>query len=81
MKLGMYITAPEPISMTSFVNPSHQSLCLYAYPSIVARKHCYHSNKYTCNTEEFGNIILYAVHVTTKEGWLLVLSELLAVVL
>jgi hypothetical protein len=36
MKLGMYIMAPEPISMAYFINPSHQSVCLYAYPSIVA---------------------------------------------
>jgi hypothetical protein len=32
MKLGMYITAPEPISMTQLKNPSHQSMCLYVYP-------------------------------------------------
>jgi hypothetical protein len=38
MKLGMYITAPEPISMAYLRNPSHQSLCLYVYPPIVARQ-------------------------------------------
>jgi hypothetical protein len=26
MKLGMYIMTPEPISMTYFINPSHQSV-------------------------------------------------------
>jgi hypothetical protein len=65
----MYITAPESISMAYFINPSHQSVCLYAYPPILARKQSYRSNKYTCNIEEAGYIILYAVHVKTNEGW------------
>jgi hypothetical protein len=37
MRLGMYIMAPEPISTAYFINPSHQSVCLYVYPYIVAR--------------------------------------------
>jgi hypothetical protein len=37
MKLRLYIMAPEPISKAYFINPSHQSVCLYAYPPIVAR--------------------------------------------
>jgi hypothetical protein len=32
MKLGTYITAPEPISMAYLINPSHQSACLYVNP-------------------------------------------------
>jgi hypothetical protein len=38
IKLGMYIMAPEPISMAYFINPSHQSVCLYVYPPIIARQ-------------------------------------------
>jgi hypothetical protein len=38
MKFGMYIMAPEPISTAYFVNPSRQPVCLYVYPTIVARK-------------------------------------------
>jgi hypothetical protein len=38
MKLGMHITAPEPISTAYFINPSHQSVCLYVYPHTVARQ-------------------------------------------
>jgi hypothetical protein len=38
MKLGMYITAPEPISTALLKNPSHQSVCLYVYPPILARQ-------------------------------------------
>jgi hypothetical protein len=38
MKPGMYIMAPEPLSKTYFINPYHQSLCLYVYPLIVARQ-------------------------------------------
>jgi hypothetical protein len=30
--------APEPISTAYFINPSHQSVCLYVYPPIVARQ-------------------------------------------
>jgi hypothetical protein len=33
MKLGMYIMPTEPISMAYYINPSHQSVCLYVYPS------------------------------------------------
>jgi hypothetical protein len=36
IKLGMYIMAPEPISTAYFINPSHQRVCLYVYPPIVA---------------------------------------------
>jgi hypothetical protein len=34
LKFGMYIMAPEPISVTYFINPSHQSVCLYVYPPL-----------------------------------------------
>jgi hypothetical protein len=37
MKLGTYISAPQPISTAYLKNPSHQSVCLYVYPPIVAR--------------------------------------------
>jgi hypothetical protein len=30
--------APEPISAVYFINPSYESVCLYVYPSIVARE-------------------------------------------
>jgi hypothetical protein len=32
MKLGMYIMAPEPISVAYFINPSHQSARLHVCP-------------------------------------------------
>jgi hypothetical protein len=35
MKLGMYITALEPTSKV-FINPSHQSVCLFEYPPTAA---------------------------------------------
>jgi hypothetical protein len=40
MKLGMYvyIMVPELISMAYFINPSHQSVCLYVYPPSAARQ-------------------------------------------
>jgi hypothetical protein len=30
--------AHEPISTAYFINPSHQSVCLYEYPTLVARQ-------------------------------------------
>jgi hypothetical protein len=38
MKLGIYIMALEPISTAYFINSSHQSVCLYMYPSAVVRQ-------------------------------------------
>jgi hypothetical protein len=34
----MCIMAPELTSAAGFINPSHQSVCLYVYPPIVARQ-------------------------------------------
>jgi hypothetical protein len=38
MNIFMYIMAPEPISAAYFINPSHQFVCLYVYPHIVAKQ-------------------------------------------
>jgi hypothetical protein len=38
MEIGIYIMTPEPISTAYFINPSHQSVCLYVYPPTVARQ-------------------------------------------
>jgi hypothetical protein len=38
MKLGKYIMAPKFISTAYFINPSHQSVCLYMYTAIVVRQ-------------------------------------------
>jgi hypothetical protein len=38
MELGTYIMAPEPISTVYFINPCHQSVCLYVNPRFVARQ-------------------------------------------
>jgi hypothetical protein len=72
MKFGMYITAPQPVSMVYFTNPSHQSVCLYVYAPIVARQTAllkrYHGTEYTNNNKRIvGCIVLYAVHVVSKE--------------
>jgi hypothetical protein len=37
MKFGIYSISPEHISTVYFMNPSHLSVCLCAYPPIVAR--------------------------------------------
>jgi hypothetical protein len=34
----MYITAPEPISTTYFLNPFYQFVYLYVYPLLIARQ-------------------------------------------
>jgi hypothetical protein len=38
MKLGMYIMTPEPTSTGCFINPFHQSVCLYIQPIITVRQ-------------------------------------------
>jgi hypothetical protein len=45
MKLGMNIMAPEPISMAYFIDPFHQSGCLYMYINIIAKQQL--SNNFT----------------------------------
>jgi hypothetical protein len=43
--------APEPLSTAYFINPSHQSLCLYAYPHLSllgnSSVDTFHVNEYT----------------------------------
>jgi hypothetical protein len=60
MKLGMYIMAPKPISAAYFINPSHQSVCLYVYPLIVAG-------------QRFGQNITAATNIYIKKNMRLVL--------
>jgi hypothetical protein len=38
MKLGTYFMEPELNSKAYFTNLSHQPVCLYVYPPIVARQ-------------------------------------------
>jgi hypothetical protein len=73
MKLGMYIMAPEPISTAYFINPSHQSVCLYVSPPIVARqrkgkKKGYRGNEYARNNRRIvGRVFFYAVCVVSRK--------------
>jgi hypothetical protein len=71
----MSLTAPEPISTAYLKRPSHQSVCLYVYPPIVARQEqrsrC---NEYTPNNRKIiGHVVSYAVRVLSKESGLLIL--------
>jgi hypothetical protein len=38
MKLGICVMVPKPIPSTYYINPSHQSVCLYVHPPIVAKQ-------------------------------------------
>jgi hypothetical protein len=51
MKLGMYITAPESIKKAYFINTSHQFVCLYVHPAIVARQRLGKNVTATTNTQ------------------------------
>jgi hypothetical protein len=51
MKLGMYIMAPVPISTAYFINPSHQFVCLYVYPTLIARQRLGKSVTAATNTQ------------------------------
>jgi hypothetical protein len=48
----MHILAPEPISKAYFINPSHHFMCLYLYPSIVARQRLGKNETPTTTTDE-----------------------------
>jgi hypothetical protein len=75
INLGMYIMAPKPISTAYFINPSHQSMCLYVYPSMIVRQRL--GKNFTAATNArnnsiiVGRVVLYAVRVVSKESrWL-----------
>jgi hypothetical protein len=64
--------APEPISPAYFINPSHQPVCLYVCPFIVATqrlgKKRYLGNEYTRNNSRIvRRVVLYAVRAVSKE--------------
>jgi hypothetical protein len=71
MKLGMYIMVPEPIWTAYFINPSHQSVCLYVYPPIT-RQQLSKQVPMTMNTRNnrrtVGHIVFCTVRVISKES-------------
>jgi hypothetical protein len=66
MKLDMYIVAPEPISMVYFINPSHQPVCLYVYPHIIARQRL--DKNVTTATNTHATIEKLSVSYESKAG-------------
>jgi hypothetical protein len=80
MKLGMYTMAPESTSTAHFINPSHQSVCLYVYTPIVARQRMGINVTGATNTQANSRrivrrVLFYAFHVVSKESRLLVLPR------
>jgi hypothetical protein len=79
MELGMYIMKPGPISTTYYINPSHQSVCLYVYPIIAMQrlgKNVIAGNEYTRNNRRIvGSVVFYAVRVMSKKLMRLVLPR------
>jgi hypothetical protein len=65
MKRGMYNMAPDPISMTYFINPSNHFVSVYVYPlSLLGNGSVkiYRGNKHTCNNRRiFGSVVFYTV--------------------
>jgi hypothetical protein len=72
IKLCMYIFALESISTAYFINPSHQSVCLYVYPLIVARQRLSKHVPATMNTRNNRRIVerpdFNTVSVLSKES-------------
>jgi hypothetical protein len=73
MKLGMHIMAPEPISTAYFINPTHQSMCRYVYPLIVARKRLgkdrYRGKGYIRNNRRIaGRVVSYAIRLILRKA-------------
>jgi hypothetical protein len=70
MKLGMYIMAPEPISTVYFINPSHQSVCLFVYPRIAAGQRL-GKNPPIVDRQRLGKKVTVGTntHVSIEEFW------------
>jgi hypothetical protein len=72
IKLGMYVMAPEPISMTYFINSTCQSVCLYMYPLLVVRQMLGNLFSEPLSNSEYNNrlivrrIIFYEVPVVSE---------------
>jgi hypothetical protein len=62
MKLGMYIMAPEPFSTAYFINPSHQSVCVYVYPPIVVRQRLGKNNHSVATQRLDKNVTVARIH-------------------
>jgi hypothetical protein len=78
MKLDMYIMAPKPISTVYFINPSHQSVCLYVYRLLLLGTSVkwYCSNEYTSNKRKIvGSVFLYVVRAISEESRWLIFSQ------
>jgi hypothetical protein len=72
MKLCMYIMAPESIWTAHFINPYHQSVCLYTYTPIVARqrlsKYIPAATNARNNRRNFGRVVFYMIRVMSKKS-------------
>jgi hypothetical protein len=69
-KFGTYVMAPESISTVYFINPSHQSVCLYVYSmSLLGNGSVKASLRQRIQRlEELFHVIFYAVRVASKES-------------
>jgi hypothetical protein len=67
IKFGIYIMALESISTAYFINFSHQSMCLYVYPPVIARqRRC--KNVTTHNYRRIsGRGIFYSVRIVSRK--------------
>jgi hypothetical protein len=70
---------PDPTSAVYFINPSHQSLCLFAYPLFVARqrlgKHVTIATNTHARKRIIGDAVSYTVRVVLKECGRLILPR------
>jgi hypothetical protein len=76
MKLGIYITAREPISTAYLKNHSHQSVCLYVYPLSLLGNGSVNTFPRFMNTRKnrtVRRVVSYVVRVVSKESRRLVL--------
>jgi hypothetical protein len=67
-KVGMNIMAVEPISEAHFINPSHQSVSVWASPHFVASQQLSTHVSVTKNADSNRRIFFYTVRVLSQEG-------------
>jgi hypothetical protein len=79
MKLGMYIMATESISMSYFINPSLQSVCLYIPLSMLGNGSVNTLPRQRIHkTKIFWTLVFSAVRAMSKESlWVGVYASLL----
>jgi hypothetical protein len=68
-KFGMYVTAPESISTAYYINPSHQSVCMYNTLSLLGNGSVI---TFLRHRRIVGGVVSYAVRTSCQRNFLFI---------